>query len=77
MATTGIELLTTAEVARQLGVAPRTIRDQAARHGLGTLLTARTLVFTPAEVERLRARVTGKRGRPHGIGAPMVTPVRR
>lgn len=66
MATTGIELLTTAAVARQLGVAPRTIRDQAARLGLGTLLTARTRVFTPDEVAQLHARVTGKPGRPRG-----------
>lgn len=57
-------ILTTAQVAKLLGVAPRTIRDHAAREQLGTLLTPRTLVFTPAEVERLRSRVTGKRGRP-------------
>lgn len=60
-------ILTTAQVAKMLGVAPRTIRDHAARNRLGTLLTPRTLVFTPAEVEHLRSRVTGKRGRPRTI----------
>lgn len=64
MGSIGANVLTTAQVAERLGVAGRTIRDRAERYGIGTLVTARMRVFTPADVERLRPHITGKPGRP-------------
>lgn len=57
------DLLTTADVARRLGVQPVTIRAAALRHGVGVVV-AHVRLYTEADVARLRAVVPGKPGRP-------------
>ena len=52
-------LSTTAELAAELGVSPRRIRQLAASKALGYRL-ANTILFTPAEVELLRGRRTDR-----------------
>lgn len=59
------ELLTTAEAARELGLAPASIRRAIANGVLQVIrLDERTNVVTRAEVERYRRENLGKRGRP-------------
>lgn len=55
-------LSSTAAAARDLGIAPRTVRQHAESLGVGTRL-GRDLFFAPSDIERIRARV-GKPGRP-------------
>lgn len=55
---------TSAQVAGQLGIARRSVQQLATYHGIGRLVTARLRLFSAADVERLRAISTGKRGRP-------------
>lgn len=52
--------LTTADVAELLGLSERAVTDAAKVAGVGRLMWG--LVFTPAEVEKLRRR--RRRGRP-------------
>jgi len=60
-------ILTTNQVAERLGITPRAVRKLAERHTVGTLITARTRVYTEADVARLAERV-GKRG--HHLSRP-------
>jgi hypothetical protein len=56
-------LVTVEEVARQYGIAPRTVRQLAASRRLGVRLGegVRTVwLFTPADVEALRERKVGR-----------------
>lgn len=55
--------LTTAEVARRLGIAPRTVSQHARSLNAGRLLTPRMRVYSEADVARIAERV-GQRGRP-------------
>ena len=57
-------LHTTDEVATLLGITPRSVRRLAAGHGIGTLITARTMVYTDEEVAMIASHSTGKPGRP-------------
>lgn len=64
---------TSAEVARALGVAPRTIRQHCERRPeIGALVTNRLRLYSDADLERLRTLVTGTVGRPRR--APPPTP---
>ena len=54
-------ILTTNQVAERLGITPRAVRKLAERHHVGTLITARTRVYSEDDVRRLAERV-GKRG---------------
>lgn len=64
----GIRLLTSRQVSDRLGTAPKTISNVASRHGIGTLVTNRTRLYTEADVERLRQYLRGKVGRPKAAG---------
>lgn len=59
-----ISRLTSAQVAARLGIAPRTVRQLAAHHGIGTLVTPRLRLYSETDVRRLAAISTGKPGRP-------------
>ncbi|HVS75834.1 MAG TPA: hypothetical protein VHE11_02790 [Steroidobacteraceae bacterium] len=58
------EMLTAAETAKQLGISPARLRRIAHDREIGTLLTPRLRVFSPADVEALRQIVRGRVGRP-------------
>ena len=58
------DILTAHQVAEHLGISPRTVRNVAARQGIGTLVTPRARLYTPADVERLRPHIRGTVGRP-------------
>lgn len=53
------DLLTTAQVAEELGLTPIRIRQLATSRNVGTLY-GRQLMFTPAEVDAMRKRTTGR-----------------
>lgn len=56
-------LYTADDVAERVGLAPVTIRQRAFRRGIGTIVDARTRLYTDADIEAL---VTpARRGRPH------------
>lgn len=67
-----LDLKDTAQVACRLGVARETIIKRAIYHDIGTLIAARARVYSPTDIERLRAVVytdtegQGKVGRPIG-----------
>ncbi|MCC6315813.1 MAG: helix-turn-helix domain-containing protein, partial [Thermomicrobiales bacterium] len=44
-------VLTAHQVAARLGVSPRTVRNLAARHDIGSLVTGRLRLYTEADVE--------------------------
>lgn len=49
-----VELLTAAEVAERLGLAPVTIRNRSAARNIGLRMDARTRLYTAADVAALR-----------------------
>jgi DNA-binding transcriptional MerR regulator len=55
---------TTREVARRLSIHPSRVRRLAERYGIGTKTDGGYLLFTDRDVDKLRARSTGKSGRP-------------
>ena len=58
-------LLTLAEAASRLGLAPSTLRHQVHNGKLRARLIGKTYVVTGREVERYRAEFLGRPGRPH------------
>lgn len=59
-------LKSTTLVAHELGCDTRTIRRHAAALDIGAVLAGTAMVFTPREVEQLRAVVQKRSGRPAG-----------
>lgn len=57
-------MLTLAEAAEQLGIAPSTLRHQARTGRLKARLMGKTYVVTEREVSRYRATSLGRPGRP-------------
>lgn len=55
-ADTGEGLYTTAEVAEELDISPRSVRALATRRNLGRHLTPKCLIFTTGELDRMRLR---------------------
>ena len=53
-------LYTAAQVAAELGITGRRVRQLAKARGLGQKIGPRALVFTEAEVDSLRVRKTGR-----------------
>lgn len=64
-----LDLMDTAQVSGELGITPRRVRALAAARGLGWQ-TARDWIFTPAEVEQMRDRPTGRPGGAKGCQTP-------
>jgi excisionase family DNA binding protein len=58
------DLITLAEAARRLDLAPTTLRDQVRRGRLAAKKIGRDWLVTEAEVERYRADSLGRPGRP-------------
>lgn len=69
-----INVLTTAQVAQELGLSVRRVQTLAQDRGIGQLLTARQRVFTPSDVAKLRP---GKPGRPRKADASAAAVRRR
>lgn len=61
------ELLTVTQVAERYGISVRRVQALAAARSIGTRYGERLLLFTPAEVERLRP---GPPGRPPKATTP-------
>jgi excisionase family DNA binding protein len=51
-----VTTLTTADIARELGISPRLVRRLARQHQLGTLVTPRLRLFSAEDLERIRNR---------------------
>lgn len=59
--------LSTAQVAEQLGVSPKTVQRAANRHGIGHRVGDHPnspLMFTLTDLKKLKSRIVGKRGNP-------------
>ena len=56
-------ILTLAQAAEQLGLAPSTLRRQVHNGAIKATLIGKTWTVSPREVERYRAEHLGKRGR--------------
>lgn len=62
------DLMSLAEAAEELGIAPVTLRAAIARERFAARLFGKTYVTTRAEVERYRRENLGQVGRPAGVG---------
>jgi hypothetical protein len=71
-----LDILTLAEAAEELGLAPVTLRAQAARGVLRTRLIGKTYITTRDELERYRREHLGQRG-PRGLSGTASHPVPR
>jgi len=72
-----LDILTLAEAGELLGIAPVTLRAQAASSRLKARLVGKTWITTRVEVERYRREHLGNVGRPPGIHGSASSPVPR